>query len=61
MSNITAVVLVNPRLSLGSGATPCRPGVSGISPIYLPQSVSTTITRVARAMNMRCLSLSTVR
>ena len=43
-------LLVTPRPSLWTSATPCTPRVFGISPTSLPLSTSTTITRVARAM-----------
>src|ERR1700722_5273165 len=40
--------LTKPRPSSGASAMPCTPGVSAMSPTLLPESASTTITRVAR-------------
>ena len=42
--------LAKPRCRSGTSATPCTPGVFGISPTTSPESASITVTRVLRAM-----------
>ena len=54
-------LLVAPRPRSGASATPCTPGVLGISPRTSPESASITTTRVPREMNSRRLAGSSNR